>query len=398
MAKTSRILFLLHLPPPVHGSSVMGLSIKESTIINNNFECNYINLLASKNVAESGSININKILTFITTWFKLLISITRKRPKLCYFALSTTGSAFFKDFLLVVLLKVFRINLIYHLHNKGISLHQHNPFYYFCYSIAFKKTEVILLSNRLYSDIESFVPECNIHICPNGIIDKLPDPNIDDLSNKSPIVNIGTPHSNLKQKQASKESVKILFFSNLIESKGVFLLLDACAILKEKQVQFECNFVGGEGDISYHQFYERVIKLDLTKKINYLGEKFGIDKNNIFSDTDIFAFPSFYETFGLVNLEAMQHSKPVISTVEGGIPDIVIDNLTGFLIQKNDVVDLANKLEILIMNPDLREKMGIAGRQKYEKEFTLKIFEIKLKGILQQVIEKKHLILSNEHH
>ena len=207
-------------------------------------------------------------------------------------------------------------------------------------------------------------------------------------SYKSQIIDIDTPHSNEQQGQSSKESVKILFLSNLIESKGVFLLLDACALLKEKQIPFECNFVGGEGDISYHQFYERVRKLDLTKQINYLGKKFGIDKNNIFSETDIFVFPSYYETFGLVNLEAMQHSKPVISTIEGGIPDIVADNFTGFLIQKNDVINLANKLEILIMNPDLRKKMGIAGRKKYDEEFTLKIFENRLTEILQQVIEK----------
>ena len=388
MANKSRILFLLHLPPPIHGSSVIGLSIKESTKLNNNFTCNYINLLASKSIAESGIISINKILTFVITWFKLLIIIIKKRPRLCYFALSTTGSAFFKDFLLVALLKIFRIKLIYHLHNKGISIHQQKPIYRFCYSIAFKKTEVIILSKRLYSDIESFVPEHNVHICPNGMIDQVSNCKFDILPPKTKILSLDKPDLCKQQRQVSNEVVKILFLSNLIESKGVYLLLDACALLTERQIPFECNFVGGEGDISYHQFYERVIKLDLTKQVNYLGKKYGIDKNNIFSDTDIFVFPSYYETFGLVNLEAMQHSKPVISTIEGGIPDIVVDNLTGFLIKKNDVISLANKLEILIMNPDLRKKMGIAGRKKYDEEFTLEIFENRLIKILQQVIKK----------
>jgi len=366
----------------------MGLSIKESTKLNNNFTCNYINLLASISIAESGIISINKILTFGITWFKLLISIIRKRPQLCYFALSTTGAAFFKDFFLIALLKVFRIKLIYHLHNKGINLHKHKLIYRFCYNIAFKKTKVIILSKRLYSDIESFVPECNVYICPNGIIDQGSNCKSDILSKKTKILSLDNIDLCKQQRQVSNEVVKILFLSNLIESKGVYLLLDACAILMEKQIPFECNFVGGEGDISFSQFHERVINLKLSKYVNYLGKQYGNDKNNIFSDSDIFVFPSYYETFGLVNLEAMQHSKPIISTIEGGIPDIVEDRLTGFLIPPKDVIILADKLEILIRNPDLRKIMGNAGRKKYEQEFTLEIFENRLNNILHQVIVK----------
>lgn len=107
----------------------------------------------------------------------------------------------------------------------------------------------------------------------------------------------------------------------------------------------------------------------------------------MFSKTDIFAFPTYYhnETFGLVNLEAMQYSIPVVSTFEGGIPDVIDDGNTGFLVPQKNALALAGKLEILINNPTLRLKMGEAGRRKYEKEFTLNHFELRLKEILTQI-------------
>ena len=179
--------------------------------------------------------------------------------------------------------------------------------------------------------------------------------------------------------------VKILFLSNLNESKGVYILLKACFLLQQKGLDFECDFVGGEGDISKEQFHKRVIEYYLNERINYIGQLYDEAKQKTFAEADIFAFPTCYETFGLVNLEAMQNQLPVVSTLEGGIPDVVENGVTGFLIPTNDAEALAEKLEILINDPDLRSKMGKAGRKKYEKEFTLDIFEQNLNNILHQV-------------
>ncbi len=236
------------------------------------------------------------------------------------------------------------------------------------YRFVFKNTNAILLSKYLYPDVKSYLPEAKIHICPNGIPE------------------MSKP---LGVKCRKKEGiVKILFLSNLIESKGVFILLEACSILKQKGISFECNFIGGEGDINATQFQERVILLGLTKHVKYLGKKYGEEKNQAFIDADIFAFPTYYyyECFPLVLLEALQHELPVVSTFEGGILDIVEDGKTGFLVQQKNVQAFAEKLEILIKSYDMRCKMGAAGRQKYEQNFTLKKFEFRMTEILNQMI------------
>lgn len=359
---------MLHFPPPVHGSSMVGLSIKNSDLVNNSFECSYINLLVSRNLNETGKFGLLKILRLVGVWYELLVAVIKKKPEVCYIALSTTGLSFYKDVLLVLLLRIFHVKLLYHLHNKGVSHSQKNKINRFLYRFVFKDANIILLSNKLYKDIEDFVPESRVYICPNGIEE---------------------PTLNFNHKLSSEKPVKIIFLSNLIESKGVSVLLDACAILQQKGISFECDFVGAEGDIHSSEFDEKVQRKGLSNRVNYLGSKFGKDKQELLENADVFAFPTYYanECFPLVILEAMSAGLAVISTFEGGIPDIVEEEITGFLIPQKESESLAEKLEILIKNPDLRRQMGKAGRLKFEREFTLRKFELKLVEILQHVVD-----------
>lgn len=367
MNKRKNILFILHVPPPVHGSSMVGKAIVESKLIANSFDCRYVNLLMSRTVSETGKPSFLKFFRFVGVWFKVLGQIILKKPDLCYLALTATGTAFYKDVFLVVLLWIFNIKRVYHLHNKGIRKNQTKKINELLYRFVFHKASVILLSKQLYYDVKTFVPASNVYICPNGIKD---------------------PIGNIKQHLVKPvKPVKILFLSNLHEAKGVYVLLKACILLQQKGLDFECNFVGGEGDIGREQFLKFLIKNNLTGCVKYSGQLFNEAKQQAFSEADIFAFPTLFETFGLVNLEAMQHYLPVVSTPEGGIPDVVENGVTGYLTPTNDAEALAEKLNILINNPELRVKMGKAGRQKYEKEFTLEIFEQNLNKILQKSIE-----------
>ncbi len=370
MSALKKILFILHLPPPVHGSSIVGKQINNSEIINESFRCDYINLLVSRTLNETGKSSSLKIFRFLIIWLKFISKIIIKKPELCYIALTVSGSAFYKDVLLVAAMRLFGIKRIYHLHNKGVSNFQKKKIYRFLYPFVFKDADIILLSMHLYKDIETYVPLSKVHICPNGIKDEV-------LKVETKVIKPG-------------ENVKILFLSNLIDSKGVTVLLEACSILLQRGLDFECNFIGAEGDVDANQFNQKAKTLGIEDNVNYLGRKYGSDKKEYFNNADIFAFPTFYpnECFPLVLLEAMSYSLPVVSTFEGGIADEVEDGITGFVVEQKNVTELANKLELLILNPELRNKMGQAARQKFENEFNLNNFELKLKEILQDVVEK----------
>lgn len=366
--KPSKIIFLLHLPPPVHGSSMVGESIKNSTIINETFECSYINLLVSRVLNETGKTSSMKVLRFVGVWFRLLAEIIKKKPEVCYLALTASGTAFYKDVLLVALLRLFKIKRVYHLHNQGVKRNETKKISKVLYRFVFNGADIILLSKQLYKDVETFVPMSRIHICHNGIVDT---------------------SLNFNRIYSKDKPVKILFLSNLMESKGVFVLLDACSILQQRGIEFECNLVGAEGDLNALQFSEKVVQKQLSSKVKYLGKKYGNDKHEVFADADIFIHPTLNDCFPLVLLEAMQYSLPIVSTFEGGIPDIVDESVTGFLVPQKNAQALADKLEMLIKDSDLRQQMGNAGRQKFDEKFTLERFEYKLNDILKQVVDKK---------
>lgn len=119
----------------------------------------------------------------------------------------------------------------------------------------------------------------------------------------------------------------------------------------------------------------------------YHGKKYNEDKEEYFKHSDIFVFPTFYpnECFPLVLLEAMQQGLPCISTNEGGISGIIDDGKTGFIVEKRNPVQLAEKIEVLLKDKKLRKYMGAAGKIKFDEEFTLSKFEEKMECILQKM-------------
>lgn len=365
MNKLKRILFILHKPPPIHGPSVIGNYIYESMAINQSFSCKFVNQNTSKTTNQVGKFRLYKIWFNLKNLSRVLFYLIWFNPNLCYLSLNATGPGFYKDIMIVLIINLFRKKKVYHFHNKGVSSFQDKWPNHLLYRFVLKNSEVILLSKELFPDIQKYVPEENVHYCPNGIAE-----------NEA----IG------ETKDISKQKVELLFFSNLIKSKGVFILLEACVLLKGKQLPFHCIYAGEEGDISANQLREKIREMRLDKEVSYVGRKLGKEKEKKFQEADVFILPTYFDCFPLVILEAMRHSLPVISTFEGGIPEIVDEGLTGFLVSQKNPFELAERLELLIKNPTLREKIGKAGRAKYEKEYTLEAFERRIIKILQQII------------
>ena len=359
-----RILFILHLPPPIHGAAMMGKYIQESELINSSFDCFCINLATAGSLSDIGHVSLEKLLKYLLLLRYISHVVKEIRPELVYITPNAGGKAFFKDFIVVQMLKSMGCKIIAHYHNKGVSAYQSKWIYNFLYKRFFSNLKVILLPENLDKDIAKYVKREDVYICPNGI-----------------------PSSCKEEMEARRNNVipHLLFLSNLLISKGVIVLLDALKILKEKEYTFVCQFIGGEtAEINAVQFFEEVNKRELSDLVTYVGRKVREEKEAFFRQADIFVFPTYYETFGLVNLEAMEYKLPVISTNEGGIPDIVKDGENGLICEKQNPVSLADCIAKLLDDEELRVKMGSAGHEKFCREFTLDKFENRMRDILNQ--------------
>lgn len=365
----NKILFILHIPPPVNGAAIMGGILKNSEKINNEFNSDFINLTTSFSLNQIGKSNSQKLLTTLKIQYQIIKALLTNNYTLCYITLTSSGLGFYKDLLMVLILKLFRKKIIYHFHNKGVKNNSKTVFKKKLYSFVFKNTKSILLSPLLYQDIEEYVDETNVYYCANGITDSTPAQGVQksiSLLNQNPL--------------------KFFFLSNMMRDKGVFVLLDACKILKNKNLHFECHFVGDWSEISENTFTTKIKSLEIEDYVVAHGKKYGEDKIAYFMSSDIFIFPSSNDCFPLVLIEAMQYSLPVISTFEGGIPSLVVDKKTGVLVQQNNATALAEAMYSLSIDPNKRKQMGAAGRQRYEDLYTTEHFENRIIGILNAAI------------
>ncbi len=290
----------------------------------------------------------------------------------------TQGPGFYKDALIITIVKLFGKRTVFHFHNNGIRTMHDRFIDDLLYRFAFRNTKVILLSKLLYPDVQKYVPEDRVYYCPNGI----PDCTERRAQGAGHRAQSDERRHNEDRKTKNDSVIELLFLSHLVESKGVFVLVDALKLLKDRNIAFHCTMTGGEGDITAAQMQTRIEMNGLENHITLAGRKYGTDKESAFEKADIFVHPTYLDCMPLVLLEAMQHSLPIVSTFEGAIPDVVEDSVTGLLVPQKDPVALADKLEILIRNPEMRIRMGEAGRAKYEQEFTLERFERRMVEIL----------------
>ena len=340
--------------------------------MNDTFQCDYINLSTSTQLSEMGRGGYRKFFVFLKLYSRVLSAVIKNRYDLCYLTINSKGAGYYKELVIVFILKLFGRKIVYHYHNKGVAERQDHTVQNLLNRFQFKNSKVILLSPRLYNDVAKYLPRDRVYYCANGI------PGGCD-----------TPLATLNLERESKAIPEILFLSNMMVEKGVFNLLKASKILHDKEVKFKTTFVGDWIDINETDFNDFVITNGLEKNVFYEGKKFGEEKSAYLKRADIFIHPTLNDCFPLAVLEAMQYGLPVISAIEGGIPDIVDDGKTGLLTPKNDIDSIVEKITILLNNSELRRSMGAAGLKKFNENYTLHLFEQNIKTVTDKILNAK---------
>ncbi len=155
----------------------------------------------------------------------------------------------------------------------------------------------------------------------------------------------------------------VAFVGRLAPPKDVETLLQSL-----KKVRSCKAIIVGDGPLR-SSIKRSIYSLGLSNRVFLLGER--NDVPSILASSDVFVLPSNWEGLPYTVIEAMMAGLPVVATSVGGVPELVEDGVTGFLVPRSDPEALAEALQRLIDDPELRERMGKAGRQKAMCEFTL---------------------------
>jgi len=173
---------------------------------------------------------------------------------------------------------------------------------------------------------------------------------------------------------AGQSPGRILFVGALRPEKGVDVLIDALMLLHGNGIAFTLQLVGKPVSGSYKKMLEdRIAKAGLASTVTLCGELTGQRLCDAYAGACLFCLPTQYESEAMprVIIEAMQFALPVVATAWRGIPDMIENGVQGLLTPVGDAAALAEALETLLRNPSLGEKMGAAGRQRYDACFTV---------------------------
>ena len=165
----------------------------------------------------------------------------------------------------------------------------------------------------------------------------------------------------LRQKRGiSRSDLVLMFAGGDWERKGVLYLIEALSLLTRPDVKL---LIIGSGD---EKLYSQLAELkQVRERIIFVSHSSVLWE--YYAASDVFVFPTIYEPFGLVIVEAMASGLPVITSRVAGAADVIIDGVNGLLLREpSDVNDLAAKIELLLSNVELRKTMGERARETVE--------------------------------
>lgn len=173
-----------------------------------------------------------------------------------------------------------------------------------------------------------------------------------------------------KKIKITKNNKNVLMLSRIVKSKGIYEYLEAARILKKKYPNWNFNLAGpldyltpDKIDLNYFDYFLR------NKIINYLG--YTEDPIKLYKNAEIFCLPSYREGMPKTVLEASAVGLPIVTTNTAGCKESIVINRNGLLCKKKNFMDLSNKIEILIKDRKLRNRMKI-----FSKKYAYKYYRI----------------------
>jgi glycosyltransferase involved in cell wall biosynthesis len=367
----NNILLIGSTPPPYHGSNISFNNIVNSNI-SDIYNTYHLDISDHRDLSNLGKFDAHNIYMGIKHILQLIYYLIRNKPNIVYLGPGANAASYLRDGLFIIISYMIRRPIIIiHMRSgtyfRDVFYERSNIFYKYFIRYTLKKVNTaIVLGENLKRTVEGLVND--ITVIPNG-------------TNFNPDISM--------KKYKQNGCIMVSYLGNYLESKGIIDILNAAEIIIKKYNNVIFKFAGNWRD-QEHQ--TRIIVDGYIRNysgiIQFVGPVYNQEKEKYLLNTDIFVFPSWNESFGLVNIEAMAAGCPVISTKDvGAIPEVVLDGITGILVEKRRPDKIAEAIIKLIEHPELRVSMGKAGRKRYEKYYKMEHNVNKIIELFSKVLE-----------
>ena len=245
--------------------------------------------------------------------------------------------------------------------------------------LALRKTDACT-ANSFYTQqvIQKYAPALDVKLIPMGV-------DADRFHSKSFKLNL--------RQQLGIQGEMILFVGRLVEKKGVHHLLNAMPLVIGAFPQAILVIVG-EGTLR-RELEESARSLGIMQSVRFLGRIPNEDLPKYYGAADVFVGPSIVdksgdtEGLGIVFLEAAASQLAMIGTSVGGISDVLIHQVTGIQVNPNDSDQLASEINLLLQNPELRDRLALKARDHVVENFSWRCVAARFTALFQEVIDKR---------
>lgn len=191
-----------------------------------------------------------------------------------------------------------------------------------------------------------------------------------ELWSRFHIVRCGiNPDIFLPRPEPNGDTSEILCVGRLVPAKGQHILLEACGLLKDRGVNFHLTYVGGGED--RRSLEALSTQLGINEQVTFTGAVGQDEVHQYYDKANIFVLASFAEGVPVVLMEAMAKEIVSVSTRITGIPELIDDDQDGVLVAPSDVDGMADRLQALLVNRELRHRLGVNGRKKVLDKYDL---------------------------
>ena len=365
--KKVNLLIVGQTPPPYVGQMISIESLVKARY--KDIRVWHTRMNYSQRSEQIGKVRIGKVFHLLRVICDSSYKIIRHRIDVIYYPPGADTVPILRDIATLIVLRRFRRKLILVFHAGGLSerVATWKGILWWLFKKGFFFPDAAIHKSALNPPDGEFIKARAIYTVGNGAPDQFERFQHLKPANLAPV---------------------ILSVGLIREDKGAEVLIEAARLLHRRGRRFRLDVVGEFTSPEYQQTLLREVnEKGLSDCVFFCGRQIGDQKWAHYRRAAIFCFPTHYpaESFGMVLLEAMMFELPVVATRWRGIPDIVEDGVTGFLTGIKDPLALAERLEQLLDDAQLRSAMGRNGRERYLERFTIEKYVEEMERVVLKV-------------